>query len=26
MAQKKHDDFDYEYIAVRKWFGLYFGF
>jgi hypothetical protein len=25
-VQKKHANFDYEYMAVRKWFGGYFGF
>ena len=25
LVQKKHGDLDYEYIAVRTWFGLYFG-
>jgi hypothetical protein len=26
LVQKRHGDLDYEYIAVRKWFGDYFGF
>jgi len=25
LVQKRHGDFDYEYMAVRKWFGVYFG-
>jgi hypothetical protein len=24
MTQKKHDNFDYEYLAIRIWCGLYF--
>jgi hypothetical protein len=26
LLQKRHGDFDYEYIAVRIWFGHCFGF
>ena len=26
LVQKKHGDFDYEYMAVRIWFGVYFGY